>query len=49
MDYNNYTETTTNTWHEGQMATMLLDRLRDTNFIEKILHEFFSMVCCLIS
>lgn len=49
MDYNNYKETTTNTWHEGQMAVMLLDRLKDTNFIEKILHEFFCTVSCDIS
>ena len=49
MDYNNYKETTTNTWHEGQMAVMLLDRLKDTNFIEKILHGFFCTVSCDIS
>lgn len=49
MDYNNYKETTTNTWHEGQMATMLLDRLLNTDFIEKILHQYFCTVSCDIS
>jgi len=44
MDYNNYKETTKNSWHELQGAFQFLGQLSTKTFIEEILKEFFNYI-----
>lgn len=45
MDYNNYIETTHNSWHTVQVAYDLLNKLNSKTFIEQLLLEFFNYIC----
>lgn len=44
MDYNNYIETTHNSWHTVQVAYDLLNKLNSKTFIEQLLIEFFNYI-----
>lgn len=44
MDYNNYKETTKNSWHEVQVAFQFLGKLSTKTFVEEILKEFFNYI-----